>query len=122
MPKVQIPKPHTSAKTASIKRQRQAKKPSEAVPPNTSAGGLNLKTADAAPLPRTTTKQDAVLTLLSRVEGASIGELSAATSWQTHSVRGFLAGTVKKKLGFVLSSSKSEDGVRRYRIEPRRGR
>lgn len=121
MPKVHIRKPQPSAKTASNKRQRQAKKPSETVPPHTSAGRLNLKTADAASLPRTT-KQDAVLALLSRVEGASVGELSAATSWQTHSVRGFLAGTVKKKLGFVLSSSKSEDGVRRYRIEPRRGR
>ena len=121
MPKVHIRKSHPSANTASIKRQRHVRKPSETVPPNTSAGRPNLKTADAASLPRTT-KQDAVLTLLSRVEGASVGELSAATSWQTHSVRGFLAGTVKKKLGFVLSSSKSEDGVRRYRIEPRRGR
>jgi hypothetical protein len=121
MPKVQIRKSQPSAKTESSKRQRQAKKPSEPVRPHTSAGRLNLKTADAAPPPRTT-KQDAVLTLLSHADGASVAELSAATSWQTHSVRGFLAGTVKKKLGFVLSSSKSEDGVRRYRIEPRRGR
>ena len=91
------------------------------VPPRTSAGSVKLAPADA-PSPPRTTKQDAVLTLLSHANGASVAELSAATSWQTHSVRGFLAGTVKKKLGFVLSSSKSEDGVRRYRIEPRRGR
>lgn len=121
MPKVQIRKSQPSPKTVSSKQQRGARKPSETVPSRTNAGRLNPKTADAASLPRTT-KQDAVLTLLSRVEGASVGELSAAISWQTHSVRGFLAGTVKKKLGFVLSSSKSEDGVRRYRIEPRRGR
>jgi hypothetical protein len=45
-----------------------------------------------------------------------------ATDWQQHSVRGFLAGTAKKKLGFSLTSSKPDDGVRRYRIETRRGR
>jgi hypothetical protein len=37
-------------------------------------------------------------------------------------VRGFLAGTVKKKLGFTLTSSKAEGDVRRYRIETKRGR
>jgi hypothetical protein len=45
-----------------------------------------------------------------------------ATDWQQHSVRGFLAGTVKRKLGFPLTSSKPNDGVRRYRIETRRAR
>jgi hypothetical protein len=45
-----------------------------------------------------------------------------ATDWQQHSVRGFLAGTVKKKLGFLLTASKSTGDVRRYRIETRRGR
>jgi hypothetical protein len=45
-----------------------------------------------------------------------------ATDWQQHSVRGFLAGTVKKKLGFALTSSKANTDVRRYRIETRRGR
>ena len=63
-----------------------------------------------------------MLTLLSRPEGASIEEIMHATDWRQHSVRGFLAGTVKKKLGFRLTLSKVADGVRRYRIEPRRGR
>jgi hypothetical protein len=69
-----------------------------------------------------TTKQEHVLTLLSRPEGASIEEMMQTTEWQQHSVRGFLAGTVKKKLGFTLTSSKAEGDVRRYRIETRRGR
>ncbi len=68
------------------------------------------------------TKQERILTLLSRPEGASIEEMMQATDWQQHSVRGFLAGTVKKKLGFPLTSSKAEAGARRYRIETRRGR
>ena len=68
------------------------------------------------------TKQERVLTLLSQPEGASIEEMMQATDWQQHSVRGFLAGTVKKKLGFPLTSSKPNDGARRYRIETRRAR
>ena len=68
------------------------------------------------------TKHDRILTLLSRREGASIQEMMQASGWQQHSVRGFLAGTVKKKLGFALTSSKLSGDVRRYRIETRRGR
>jgi hypothetical protein len=68
------------------------------------------------------TKQERVLALLSQPDGASIEEMMQATDWQQHSVRGFLAGTVKKKLGFSLTSLKLDDGVRRYRIETRRGR
>jgi len=68
------------------------------------------------------TKQERLLTLLSQAEGASIEEMMQATDWQQHSVRGFLAGTVKKKLGFSLTTSKAVGDVRRYRIETRRGR
>ena len=68
------------------------------------------------------TKQERLLTLLSQAEGASIEEMMQATDWQQHSVRGFLAGTVKKKLGFSLTTSKAAGDVRRYRIETRRGR
>lgn len=68
------------------------------------------------------TKHDLVLTLLSQRNGATIAEMMQATGWQQHSVRGFLAGTVKKKLGFTLSSSKAADELRRYRIDTKRGR
>ena len=69
------------------------------------------------------TKHTQLLQLLSRPEGASIKDMMNATEWQQHSVRGFLAGTVKKKMGLTLTSSKTEGDVRRYRIAaPRRGR
>jgi hypothetical protein len=68
------------------------------------------------------TKQDLILSLLSQRNGATIAEMMQATGWQQHSVRGFLAGTVKKKLGLALISSKSDGALRRYRIAPRRGR
>ena len=68
------------------------------------------------------TKHDRVLELLSQRSGTTIPEMMEATGWQQHSVRGFLAGTVKKKLGFTLTSAKSEGEVRRYRIETKRGR
>jgi hypothetical protein len=62
------------------------------------------------------TKQQTCLDLLNREEGATIEELQAATGWLQHSVRGFLAGAVKKKLGLALLSQKPDAGPRRYRI------
>ncbi len=68
------------------------------------------------------TKHDRVLALLSQREGATIPEIMKVTNWQQHSVRGFLAGTVRKKLGFALTSSKAEGELRRYRVDTKRGR
>ena len=62
------------------------------------------------------TKQQTCLDLLGRREGATIEDLEQATGWQKHSVRGFLAGAVKKKLGLTLVSEKPDAGPRRYRI------
>jgi hypothetical protein len=60
-------------------------------------------------------KQDKIVTLLQRPEGATLDVLVKETQWQKHSVRGFLAGTVRKKLKLPLLSEKI-DGVRTYRI------
>ena len=62
------------------------------------------------------TKADAVLKLLKSSRGATIAAMMEATGWQAHSVRGFLSGTVKKKLGLTLESETGKDGARRYRV------
>jgi uncharacterized protein DUF3489 len=61
------------------------------------------------------TKQATWLALLERPTGATLVEMQKATGWQPHSVRGFLAGTVKKKLGRFLIAVK-EDRGRVYRL------
>ena len=60
-------------------------------------------------------KQDAVLAMLQRAEGATVDEVASAMGWQRHTVRGFFSGTVKKKLGMTLASAQEERG-RVYRI------
>ena len=65
-------------------------------------------------------KQDEVIAMLRRPEGATVNEVVSATGWQRHTVRGVFSGTLKKKLGLTLASAKEERG-RVYRIaEPAR--
>jgi hypothetical protein len=66
---------------------------------------------------RQRTKKQIALALLERSKGASIAEMQKSMGWQAHSVRGFLAGAVRKMPGVTLISEKAENGSRRYRIE-----
>ncbi|MGI8853302.1 MAG: DUF3489 domain-containing protein [Methyloceanibacter sp.] len=93
---------HTSTKAKAAKRQTRRRSAVR------SRGRVKLAAAK--------TKQQVCLDLLNRADGATIEELQAATGWQQHSVRGFLAGAVKKKLGLTLLSEKPDAGPRRYRI------
>ncbi len=65
---------------------------------------------------RTGTKLHTVIELLARPEGAAIEEIMAKTGWQKHTVRGTLAGALKKRLGLTIESEKLEGQDRTYRI------
>jgi hypothetical protein len=90
--KAQLPVRKT-AKAASRKRQAASSKPA-----------------------RTVTKHARVTAMLRKPAGTTIVAIMAATDWQQHSVRGFLAGVVRKKLGLNLVSDQTDKG-RVYRIK-----
>ena len=75
------------------------------------------KAKDAAPEAREGSKKSIVLELLRRKGGATMAEIAKATDWQNHSIRGFISGTVAKKMDLLVASLKNEKGERVYRIE-----
>jgi hypothetical protein len=62
-------------------------------------------------------KTAVILEMLKRPGGATAKDLLKATSWQPHSLRGFLSGTVGKKMGLTVVSAKGEDGERSYSVK-----
>jgi hypothetical protein len=75
------------------------------------------KKAKAAKPVREGSKTDRILELLKRPGGVTAKELMKATGWQPHSVRGFLSGTIGKKMGLTVTSTRGEDGERTYSVE-----
>jgi hypothetical protein len=66
---------------------------------------------------RADTKQAQVIAMLRRKQGATIAQIAEASGWRSHTVRGFFAGALKKKLGLAVTSEKVEGKDRVYRIE-----
>jgi hypothetical protein len=54
--------------------------------------------------------------MLKRPDGATLADIMSATDWLAHSVRGFISGSLGKKMGITVESFKRPDGVRAYRI------
>jgi hypothetical protein len=99
------------AEAKSSERRGRTKRPGAS-----KTAAVSARASKASPdRARTNSKQDKIVALLQRPEGATLDVLVKETQWQKHSVRGFLAGTVRKKLKLPLLSEKI-DGVRNYRI------
>ncbi len=77
------------------------------------------KQAKGGKEPRTTregSKTATILTLIQQPGGATLAEIMEASGWQAHSVRGFISGTLGKKMGLKIESTKREDGTRVYTL------
>lgn len=61
-------------------------------------------------------KSETILQALKRKRGASLNELCKITGWKTHSIRGHISGTLRKKKKLNISSDLTKSGVRRYRL------
>jgi hypothetical protein len=97
----------TKARTA---KRRALVAPSKAKP-------ARKATSSKKPFPaRRGNKTAKILDLLKRSGGVTLKELTKATGWQAHSVRGFLSGTIGKKMRTPVKSSKRADGERAYRL------
>lgn len=88
------------------KKAAKAPKTAKAVPKAPKAKGL-----------REGSKTAQIVELLKRPGGATMQEIMKATEWQPHSVRGFISGTLGKKMGLSVESTKSEDGQRTYSLK-----
>jgi len=105
-------------KKASVARQRAH------VPPKKGKSAKKASSPKKAPKGQKKTKSARdgsktakVLDLLKRPGGVTAKELMKATGWQPHSVRGFLSGTVSKKMGLAVTSTKTEDVERTYSVK-----
>jgi len=120
----------TGTATATATAQPKATKKARVAPRSAhvaskkSKAGKKAKAAKKAPKrgkkaggAREGSKAAKILELLKRPEGATLAAIMKACSWQAHSVRGFLSGTIRKKLGLNVVSTRAEDGERTYSIK-----
>ena len=101
----------TKSKSKSKASTRSAARTTSKSKPRSRSAPSSSKTVT-----RPDTKHACILAMLRTPGGATIAAIMAATEWQQHSVRGFLAGVVRKKLGLNLVSEQTDKGLV-YRIK-----
>jgi cell division septation protein DedD len=110
----------TETERATSKPKRTKKAKTEKAGANATAKTKKNKPAirksKPAASPAGDTKKAIVLALLRRKEGATTAEIAKATDWQNHTIRGFISGTLTKKMGLTVESAKNESRERTYRI------
>jgi hypothetical protein len=104
-PKKGAPKGQKTAKGGKPKKQAKAA--------SKTASKLAAKKESAA---REGSKKATILELLRRKNGATLAEIAKATQWQNHSIRGFISGTLGKRMGLTVESTKTGAGERLYKI------
>ncbi len=102
--------PATAGTEASVAKRRSRPAPSKARPARKATRAKKVALACHG------SKTAKILELLKRPGGVTLTELTKATGWQAHSVRGFLSGTIGKKMGTPVESSQRADGERAYRL------
>ena len=90
--------------------------PAAPIAPKKAKAAKQVTTKDAAPTARDGSKKAIVLDMLKRPDGATLSDIMSATAWQAHSVRGFISGSLGKKMGLKIESAKREDGQRAYKL------
>jgi hypothetical protein len=106
-------KPARRGKAKKPAKGSPAKKKGAVKPARANAAGKGAKSGSGR---RTGTKQEQLIGMLRRAEGATVEEVVKALVWQPHTVRGAIAGALKKKLGLKIVSDKVEERGRVYRI------
>ena len=106
-----------SKKSKSSKSVKKAKPQQPKAAPKGKKLSEPMKAGLKAVAEKSGTKLSKVIALLSRPEGVTLEEIMKATSWQKHTVRGAMSGTLKKKHGYEVTSEKSLDGLRHYMIK-----
>jgi hypothetical protein len=79
-------------------------------------GTARVSAKETANVAREGSKKAEVMALMRRAKGVTLAEIIEKTSWQAHTVRGFVSGTLTKKLGLNVESFRSDDKQRCYRI------
>jgi hypothetical protein len=104
-----LPHRRTTPKSARTGKRPVRANPADVAPAERPIDDVQVTSGQKRP-----SKLDQLVDLLQRPEGAGLADLASLTGWQAHSIRGAIAGSLKRK-GHVVSSERI-DGMRRYRI------